>query len=186
MTTASPAALNLITLSLTMAEFRHLALGKTLSLIKDVADREDQRASDFVKRTPTPLERYWTTSELKAEARTALTALAVKYPQLGSFVTAAEPILDRISTANSAFILLDAYERLLALEDIALPDRAHIAASLFRITADSRQIYLTVSGDYLGQRSALAQAIERDTAHVRFMASVCALTEELRERRRRR
>ena len=46
---------------MTMAEFRRLALGRMVDLLREVADKEDQRATHFVKRTPAPLERYWTT-----------------------------------------------------------------------------------------------------------------------------
>jgi hypothetical protein len=171
-------------IALTMPEFRRLALQKTLDLFKAMADQEDQRATNFVKRTPAPLERYWTTPELKAEAHAALAALTPKYPPLRAFVAAAEPILDKLATANSAFLLLDAYDQLLALENTVLPESARLAADMFHITADARRIYLAVDDGYLAQRSALAEAVERDVTNVRFMASVGALLEDLRERGR--
>ncbi len=172
------------TISLTMSEFRRLALRKTLDLIQDVANQEDQRATNFVKRTPTPLARYWTTAELEADAQAALAAQAANYPQLQTFVASAEAVLQRFVTANSAFSLLDAYNQLLALEDAILPERAHLAADDFHITADARRIYLSIDTEHLARHTALAEAVEQDIANVHFMASVCALMEDLRADRR--
>lgn len=171
-------------LSLPLYEFRRLALRKMMDLIGNVADWEEQRETSFVKRAPTPLERYWTTAELKAEARVALEALAGRFPGLGAFVTSAQDILGKLTLASSAFILLDAYNQLLELEETMLPQNLHLAADLFRITADARRVHLAVGGDYLGQRPALADAVEQNIAHIRFMGAMCALMEDLRERQR--
>ena len=86
---------------ITMAEFRRLALGRMVELLRDVADREDQRAANFVKRTPAPLERYWTTLELKVEAHNWWEAVATKYPPLAGFLSSAAPVLDRLESADS-------------------------------------------------------------------------------------
>jgi hypothetical protein len=137
-----------------------------------------------VKRAPTPLERHWTTSELKAETQRALEAFATRYPRLDSFVSSARDILGKLTLASSAFLLLDAYNQLLELEETLLPQNVHLAADLFRITADSRRVHLAVGGDYLGQRPALAEAVEQNIAHLRFMGAMCALMEDLRDRRR--
>ena len=169
---------------ITMSEFRRLALGRIVDLLRDVADREDQRATSFVKRSPTPLECFWTTLELKMEAHNKLEAVAAKYPQLAGFVSAAAPILELQEGSPSAYRLLDAYEQLLALEDAALPEEAHHAADRFHITADSRHIFMTVNTSRLDQHPALAESVERDASHLRFMASVCALMEELCDARR--
>lgn len=171
-------------LSLTMCEFRRLTLKKTLDLLKDVADREDQRATNFVKRSPTPLERHWTTAELKVDVRARLAAVAADYPQLNKFFASAEPIVERLTTSNSACLLLDAYNQLLALEDIALPERAHNAADLFHITADAHRVYLAVDSRCFEERITLSEAVEEDITNIRFMASVCGLLEELREQQR--
>ena len=169
---------------ITTGEFRRLALGRMVELLKDLANREDQRATNFVKRTPAPLERYWTTLELKIEAHAQLERVAASYPQLAGVLAAAVPILDRLESATSAYLLLDAYEQLLALEDAALPEQAHHSADMFHITADSRRIYMSVNNSYLDTHAALAESVERDIGHVHFMASVCALMEDLRESRR--
>ena len=166
---------------ITMSEFRRLALGRMVDLLRDVADREDQRATNFVKRSPTPLERYWTTLELKIEAHNQWEAVAAKYPPLAGFLSRAAPILELLEVATSAYRLLDGYEQLLALEDEALPDEAHHAADRFHITADSRHIYMTVNTSRLDEHPTLAESVERDASHLRFMASVCALMEELRD-----
>jgi hypothetical protein len=171
-------------IQITMAEFRRLALGRMVDLLRDVADREEQRSTFFVKRTPAPLERYWTTLELKVEAHNQLEAVAAKYPQLASFVASAAPILDRLEEAGSAYVLLDAYERLLALEEAALPEHSHHAVDMFHITADSRHIYMDVNTSRVEHHPYLAEAVDRDMNHIRFMASVCALMEDLREQRR--
>ena len=94
---------------LTMADFRRLALGRMVDLIKDMAAREDQRATNFVKRTPTPLERYWTTEELIEEAHSRWEMVAEQYPQLAQELSAAAPILEQLESAGSAYRLLDAY-----------------------------------------------------------------------------
>jgi hypothetical protein len=169
---------------ITMSEFRRLALGRMVDLIKDMAVTEDQRGSNFVKRTPTPLERYWTTEELKAEAHSQLEEVAEHYPQLEQILSSAAPILEQLETAGSAYRLLDAYEQLLALEEVALPEQAHHAADIFHITADSRYIYMAVDSTRLENHPSLAESVERDVNQIRFMASVCALLEDLREARR--
>ncbi|MBF8284821.1 MAG: hypothetical protein HW378_3736 [Anaerolineales bacterium] len=171
-------------IGITMSEFRRLALGRTVDLLRDVADREDQRATNFVKRTPAPLERYWTTLELKIEAHNQWEAVAAKYPQLAGFLSSAAPILELLESAGSAYLLLDAYERLLALEDAALPEQAHQGADRFHITADSRHIYMAVNTSRLDQHPTLAESVERDVSHLRFMGSVCALLEDLRDAKR--
>jgi hypothetical protein len=165
---------------ITMAEFRRLALGRMVDLLRDVADREDQRATNFVKRTPAPLERYWTTLELKIEAHSQWESVKARYPQLGDLLNRAAPILDQVEESGSAYRLLDAYEQLLALEDVALPEQAHHAADMFHITADSRHIYMNVNADRVQRHPALAESVERDIGQLRFMASVCALMEDLR------
>jgi hypothetical protein len=169
---------------ITMAEFRRLALGRMVDLLRDVADREEQRATNFVKRTPAPLERYWTTTELKMEAHSQWAVVREEYPQLRQFVESAAPILELIESAGTAYRLLDAYEQLLALEDAALPEEAHHAADTFHITADSRHIYMSVDTARLEQHSALADSVQRDINDLRFMGSVCALMEDLRDQRR--
>src|SRR6185503_7404673 len=108
---------------ITMAEFRRLALGRMVDLLRDVADREDRRATDFVKRTPAPLERYWTTLELKLEVRNQWESVKERYPQLAEILAKAAPIVELLEGAGSAYVLLDAYEQLLALEDAALPEQ---------------------------------------------------------------
>jgi hypothetical protein len=65
-----------------------------------------------------------------------------------------------------------------------LPGSARLAADVFHITADARRIYLAVDDGHLAQRSAQAEAVERDVTNVRFMASVGVLLEDLRERQR--
>ena len=176
---AGPAAVGQIRIS--MAEFRRLALGRMVDLLRDVADREDQRATNFVKRTPAPLERYWTSLELKVEAHSQWESVKAHYPQLAGFLAAAMPILELLEGAGSAYVLLDAYERLLALEDAALPEQAHHAADMFHITADSRHIYMNVNTSRVDHHPALAESVERDISHLRFMASVSALMEDLRD-----
>jgi hypothetical protein len=164
-----------------LGEFRRLALGRLVDLLRDVADREDQRATNFVKRTPAPLERYWTTLELKIEAHQQWEAVSDKYPTLKSFLASVMPILEQLEGAASAFMLLHAYEQLLALEDAALPDQAYHGADMFHLTADSRHIYMAVNSSRLDQHPLLAESVERDVSHLRFMGSVCALLEDLRE-----
>src|SRR5437867_2051926 len=112
-TPADPSASKQIRISL--PEFRRLALGRLVDLLRDVADREDQRATDFVKRTPTPLERYWTTLELKIEAHNQWAAVAAGYPQLAGLLASVTPILEQLESAGSAYLLLHAYEQLLML-----------------------------------------------------------------------
>ncbi|HLF25823.1 MAG TPA: hypothetical protein VJG32_05765 [Anaerolineae bacterium] len=167
-----------------MSEFRRLALGRMVDLIKDMAAREDQRATNFVKRTPTPLERYWTTQELKVEAHRQWETVAAAYPQLARFLYSAVPILELLESSGSAYRLLDAYEQLLALEDAALPDQAHHAADMFHITADSRHIYMSVNTSRVERHPSLGAGLERDINHLRFMASVSALLEDLRAAQR--
>lgn len=165
---------------ITMSDFRRLALGRMVDLIKDMAAREDQRATSFVKRTPTPLERYWTTEELKVEAHEQWERVAAQYPQLAQELNTAAPILEQLENAGSAYRLLDAYEQLLALEEAALPEQARHAADVFHITADSRHIYMAVDSTRLDGHPSLAESVERDVNQIRFMASVCALLEDLR------
>ncbi|MEP7356880.1 MAG: hypothetical protein ABI847_06535 [Anaerolineales bacterium] len=165
---------------ITMAEFRRLALGRMVDLLREVADKEDQRATNFVKRTPAPLERYWTTLELKIEAHNQWEAVRARYPQLAGILGKAMPILELLEGSGSAYLLLDAYEQLLALEDAALPEEAHHAADMFHITADARHIYMNVNGERVERHPALAESVERDISQLRFMASVCALMEDLR------
>ncbi len=167
-----------------MSEFRRLALGRMVDLLKDVADREDQRATDFVKRTPTPLEHYWTTQELKIEAYEQLESVAARYPQLAGVVSSAASILERLDTAGSAYLLFDTYEQLLALENAALPEQSHLVADIFHITADARHIYMSMDAKYLEHHTALAESVERDANHLHFMSSVCALMEDLRAAQR--
>src|SRR6185503_20254583 len=165
---------------ITMAEFRRLALGRMVDLLRDVADKEDQRATNFVKRTPAPLERYWTTLQLKIEAHGQWEAVKDRYPQLAGILIKAVPILELLESSGSAYLLLDAYEQLLALEEAALPEQAHHAADMFHITADSRHIYMNVNTERVDRHPALAESVERDISQLRFMASVCALMEDLR------
>lgn len=169
---------------ITMSDFRRLALGRMVDLIKDMAAREDQRATNFVKRTPTPLERYWTTEELEVEAHDRWEAVAAQYPQLAQELSSAAPILEQLESAGSAYRLLDAYEQLLALEEAALPEQARRGADVFHITTDSRYIYMAVDSTRLEKHPSLAESLERDINQLRFMASVCALLEDLREARR--
>jgi len=133
-----------------------------VDLLRDVADREDQRATNFVKRTPAPLERFWTTLELKIEAHRQWDVVAAKYPQLAGLLAAVTPILDQLESAGSAYLLLHAYEQLLALEDAALPEQAYHAADMFHITADSRHIYMSVNSSRLNRHPALAESLDRD------------------------
>src|SRR5882757_6860140 len=84
---------------ITMSEFRRLALGRMVDLFRDMADREEQRATQFVKRSPTPLERYWTTLELKIEAHQQWEAVSAKYPRLAGFLAEAAPILELLESA---------------------------------------------------------------------------------------
>lgn len=169
---------------LPMSEFRRLALGRMVDLLKDLAAAEDQRATNFVKRTPTPLERYWTTQELKAEAHHQWETVAAGYPQLAQILRTATPILESLENSGSAYRLLDAYEQLLALEEAALPEQAHHAADMFHITADSRHIYMAVNTTRVERHPFLAEGLERDINNLRFMASVSALLEDLREAQR--
>ena len=164
-----------------LSEFRRLALGRLVDLLRDVADREDQRATNFVKRTPTPLERYWTTLELKIEAHRQWDSVAARYPQLAGLLATVTTILEQLEGAGSAYLLLHAYEQLLLLEAAALPEQAYHAADMFHITADARHIYMAVNSQRLDRHPALAESVERDVSHLRFMGSVSALLEDLRD-----
>jgi hypothetical protein len=183
-TTPNYAASDVKQIRITMSEFRRLALGRMVELLKDMAAREDQRATNFVKRAPTPLERYLTTEELKNEADTGMEVIAEQYPQLAQTIASAVPILELLENAGSAYRLLDAYEQLLALEASALPDQALHATDIFHITADSRYIYMAVDSTRLDNHPSIAEALERDVNQIRFMASVCGLLEDLRTEKR--
>src|SRR5215212_3675772 len=115
------------------------------------------------------------------EAHAQWEKVAAGYPQLRSLLAAVTPILDQLESAVSAYLLLHAYEQLLALEDAALPDQAYHAADVFHITADSRHIYMAVDSTRLDGHPTLAESVERDINHLRFMGSVCALLEDLRD-----
>jgi hypothetical protein len=167
-----------------MSEFRRLALGRMVDLLKGVAEQEERRGTDFVKRTPTPLEQYWTTTELKIEAHAQLAAVTAQYPHLVSVTAAAAEILDRLEAAATAYLLFDAYEQLLALEHAALPEQTHLVSDMFHITADARHIYMSMDTSFLNRHVPLAESVERDASHLRFMTSVCALMEDLRDAQR--
>ena len=110
-------------ISIPLSEFRRLALGRLVALLRDVADREDQRATSFVKRAPAPLERFWTTLELKIEAHTQWEAVKAQYPPLGGLLAAVVPILEQLESAGSAYLLLHAYEQLWRWKTRPCPSR---------------------------------------------------------------
>jgi hypothetical protein len=172
-----------IVLSLTVGEFRRVALERVEWLVRSLSEREAVIAgAAFVKQTPTALIRHRTDRDILQSIDDRMRQLVESHPRFDACGRALGALLDRVTRAVSAPELLEAFESLLEVEDAEFPGRLPADRDLFSMRADASRVYLQARVEPMHDE--IAAAVDSDIADLRYVTAVMRLLHEIRESRR--
>ena len=169
-----------IVLSLTVGEFRRVALERVEWLAQALGEREDLIAGrDFVKRNPTALIRHRTERDILRCLDDQLGQLVESHPRFDACGRALSALIERVTRAASPPELLEVFEAILEVEDGEFPGRLPADRDAFSMRADTTRVYLHARAESIGDE--IAAAVESDITDLRYVTSVMRLITELRE-----
>ena len=165
--------------SMTLGEFRRLALNRQLSLVQRIGETENTRTG-FKKREPTPLMKFETVDQLYADICQALEAVSEQYPSVRQLAPQLGEVAAALAEAQTGMQALQAFDELLDLELRFFPSETRAQPGRFRFSAEAQHVHILDTGGN-GMAPALADAVARDAQALSFLSSVSNLAATLRE-----
>lgn len=172
-----------IVISLTVGEFRRVALERVEWLVRALGEREHQIAKhEFRKRTPTALLRHRTERDLLQSVDVLLYQLVEAHPRFERCGRTLNALVERFTQASLPSQLVAAFETLLEVEDGEFPGRLPADRDAFSMSADMTRVHLQAHEESIDDET--TAAVDSDIANLRYIMAVMRLLTELREGRR--